>query len=167
MSVCLHVCLGTTCAWCPWRPAEGVKWLEARLIGCCEPTDCRGCQKWDSDPLEEQQVALLTAGPSLQPLVDFLWWLSVSFWRNRTAFSPSSLLSSSDAIVGKIDLWSAFLVLFIFWNSISHSPGWPQVGCTAKDGLKVLLPVPPTCWDYRCAPPSPVLWTDFYIHIFF
>lgn len=155
------------CSWCPWRPAEGVGWPGTRLIGCCEPTDCRGCWKWDSDPLEEQQVARLPAGPSLQQLVDFLWWLLVSFCRNRLHFPINTESSNSDAIAVKIDLWSACLVLFIFWNRIPRSPGWPQVGCIAKDGLKVPLPVPPACWDDRHALPSPVLWTDFYIHIFY
>lgn len=53
---------------------------------------------------------------------------------------------------------------------VSGSPGWPQSLYVAKDDLEFLnfLPLPPECWDYRCAPlqltalsPQPA-----FIHVF-
>ena len=56
-------------AWCLWKPEEGFRSPGAGVIGSYEPTTLLF---WDSNTglLQEQQV-LLTAEPSLQPMLLF------------------------------------------------------------------------------------------------
>jgi hypothetical protein len=49
---------------------------------------------------------------------------------------------------------------FFFWDMfLLCSPVWPGTHCAVQADLKpmTLLPQPPGCWNYRCAPPHPVL----------
>lgn len=48
--------------------------------------------------------------------------------------------------------------IFLKSYKVSCSPGWPQTHHIAKDyfEFRILLPLQPECWGYRCAPPGPI-----------
>jgi hypothetical protein len=58
MGMCVHICLHYVCAWCPWRPEEGVRFSESGVTDSSQPL----CGCWDSNPgsLEDQLVLLIT-----------------------------------------------------------------------------------------------------------
>jgi hypothetical protein len=67
MSVWLHVCMCTMCRKCPWRPEEGIKYLETRA---CEIHNL-SARNWTQVLCKSSKC--LTTEPSLQPQT---WLLS-------------------------------------------------------------------------------------------
>ena len=90
------------------------------------------CWKPNLGPLEEKPV--LFACLLIYLFVSYLFWSQCSW-----AISPASSL---------------------FWSRVSlcNSPSCPRT-CSVEQAVlelsEILLPLPPKCWDWRCAPPSP------------
>lgn len=62
----------------------------------------------------------------------------VSWTAQRTLLSPHCLVPVSSKP---------------FLTRVPSSPGWSSAERLAKDGLRLLILLPPEFWDYTCAPP--------------
>lgn len=120
--------------WCLWRSEElsGVTDGYKLLCGYCELN--RG-------PLQGQQV-LISSEPSPAP-------------------QNVALVKSSGSLKVKVSLVICFCFVCFFFcflrQGLNYSPGWPEIHCLAQAGLASFINHLSECWNYRCAPPCPVL----------
>lgn len=74
-----------------------------------------------------------------------------AFWED------SRLKSITESLLQFKLYWT--LRVFVLWDIVSCSPCLPQTLYAAKDGLELLIFLPPLhhCWVYRCVQPHPAI----------
>ena len=88
-------------------------------------------------------------------------WQSYS-WDDKSVTHRDRKMRCLSCKQGKV----LFCFIFVFWNRIPLcSPGCHGTGFVAQAGPEVTeihLPLPPECWDERCAPPLPANLVVFF-----